>query len=54
MDLVEHELSVTEVSGGGDGAEGDELSDGEVFGGEAVEDDLGVELFEVGHGGALL
>lgn len=52
--MVKHKLSVTEISGVGDRAEGNEFSEGEVFVGEAVEDDLGVESFELSYGGALL
>lgn len=54
MNMVEQKLSVVEVAGVVDGAEGDEFSEGEVFIGEAMEDDLGVELLEFSHGGALL
>lgn len=49
---VEQLEGVAEIARRGEGAELEDATDGIVVGGEAEADDLGVELLELGHGGA--
>ena len=50
MYLVKYEVGISQIAGVGNSTERNQLAEGENLFGEAMEDDLGMELFELSHG----
>lgn len=53
MDLSENQVSIVDVSARGGGAEGQDRADSERVFGQASFEEMGMDLLEVFHGGAV-